>query len=229
MPLFGTPASSIPSASGNVLQFIKVESPKPPPKKALTRAQLLAKALKACKAEHKKSRSKRVACEKQARKKYGPIKSLVQKNRSARRSHRPRGGGTPRARCARHAARRAGVRGPGAGRGECGPTGTSKSRPAPTNLPTEGKGMIVVIRKQHRRRRHRRWAAHQAMCCLKASKRPKSSLRSKGTPVSQKNELGDSCSKQTGARSRMQRPGGYSPQRTGPAPDLRQDHERRTA
>ena len=40
------------------------------PKKPLTRAQKLAKALKACHKDRK--RSKRVACEKQARKKYGP-------------------------------------------------------------------------------------------------------------------------------------------------------------
>jgi hypothetical protein len=40
--------------------------------KKLTRAQLLAKALKACRTKYKKKKSKRLACEKQAHKKYGP-------------------------------------------------------------------------------------------------------------------------------------------------------------
>jgi hypothetical protein len=40
--------------------------------KALTRAQKLSKALKTCKKDHKKSR--RHSCEKQARKRYGPVK-----------------------------------------------------------------------------------------------------------------------------------------------------------
>jgi hypothetical protein len=42
-----------------------------PPMKTLTRAQKLAKALKVC---AKKSKKKRVGCEKQARRKYGPVK-----------------------------------------------------------------------------------------------------------------------------------------------------------
>jgi hypothetical protein len=45
---------------------------KPLPSKKLTRAQLLARALKACKKDKKKS--KRAACIKQARKSYGPVK-----------------------------------------------------------------------------------------------------------------------------------------------------------
>ncbi len=44
-----------------------------------TRAQLLAKALKACKTKYKHSKSKRQACEKQARKKYGPLKKPAKK------------------------------------------------------------------------------------------------------------------------------------------------------
>jgi hypothetical protein len=40
--------------------------------KKLSRAQMLAKALKACKTKYKKKKSKRLACEKQAHKKYGP-------------------------------------------------------------------------------------------------------------------------------------------------------------
>jgi hypothetical protein len=47
--------------------------------KAPTRAQLLAKALKACK--KKKGKAKRVACEKQARKKYGPKKVAKKKKK----------------------------------------------------------------------------------------------------------------------------------------------------
>jgi hypothetical protein len=43
----------------------------------LTRAQKLAKALKACKRD--KQKAKRLACEKQARKKYGPSKSSTKK------------------------------------------------------------------------------------------------------------------------------------------------------
>ena len=49
------------------------EIPKPKP---LTRAQLLAKALKLCKKEHK---SKRAKCEAAARKKYGPKKKHKKK------------------------------------------------------------------------------------------------------------------------------------------------------
>ncbi len=68
---------------GNIatLQVLGVKEVKPPvvkPKaKPLTRAQLLAKARKACKKYKKKSR--RVACEKQARKKYGPLRKKGKK------------------------------------------------------------------------------------------------------------------------------------------------------
>jgi len=41
-------------------------------KATLTRAQLLARALKACRTKYKKNKRKRKACERQARKKYGP-------------------------------------------------------------------------------------------------------------------------------------------------------------
>ena len=59
----------------------------------LTRAQLLAKALKACRAKNRKHKSKRVACEKQARKKYGskakkPSKSAAKKSSAATKSSR---------------------------------------------------------------------------------------------------------------------------------------------
>jgi hypothetical protein len=48
----------------------------------LTRAQLLAKALKACKRDRK--RGKRLACEKQAREKYGPKKPMKSARKAAR-------------------------------------------------------------------------------------------------------------------------------------------------
>jgi hypothetical protein len=44
----------------------------------LTKAQLLAKALKACKTKYKKHKSKRLACEKRAHKKY-PTKTAKKK------------------------------------------------------------------------------------------------------------------------------------------------------
>jgi hypothetical protein len=67
-----TPAPVIPPAVP-----IAVPAIQPPPlvttPKPLTRAQKLAKALKVCRKDRKKS--KRVACERQARRKYGPHKS----------------------------------------------------------------------------------------------------------------------------------------------------------
>jgi hypothetical protein len=51
-------------------------------KKALTRAQKLAKALKVCKKEKRKARRQR--CEKQARKQYGPLKKQAQKKTKQR-------------------------------------------------------------------------------------------------------------------------------------------------
>jgi hypothetical protein len=60
-PLIAVPAVAFPTETGTVT-----------PPKPLTRAQKLAKALKACKKD--KSKSKRTACEKQARKKYGQVK-----------------------------------------------------------------------------------------------------------------------------------------------------------
>jgi hypothetical protein len=77
---FGTPASESASANGNV-PAQQVLSSKVVVKKPLTRAQKLALALKACKKD--KQRSKRVACEKQARKKYGPIKKAKKARKSS--------------------------------------------------------------------------------------------------------------------------------------------------
>lgn len=74
-PAFQEPASTSASGSGNIArqQVLAVQVASTPPKpKPLTRAQELAKALKACKKD--RSRSKRVTCEGQARKRYGPTK-----------------------------------------------------------------------------------------------------------------------------------------------------------
>jgi hypothetical protein len=78
--VFGAPASSVFSGAGNT-------PPAPPPvvvvpAKSLTRAQRLVAALKACRRDHQKK--KRVSCEKQARKKYGPAakKTAVERGRS---------------------------------------------------------------------------------------------------------------------------------------------------
>jgi hypothetical protein len=62
---------------------------KPPgkPKPKLTRAQKLAKALNTCKRD--KPKKKRLACERQARKRYGPIKTT--KKRTASKTNRPSG------------------------------------------------------------------------------------------------------------------------------------------
>jgi hypothetical protein len=71
-PSSGPPASSTPPASP--LPLVSPVPPVyiPPAKKPLTRAQKLARALKLCKKEKPKRR--RLACEKAARKKYGPKK-----------------------------------------------------------------------------------------------------------------------------------------------------------
>ncbi len=77
---FEAPASGTSSGSHNLVPKVAVlhskveEKPKPKP---LTRAQLLAKALKACKKD--RHRGKRLACEKQARKKYGAKASKVRR------------------------------------------------------------------------------------------------------------------------------------------------------
>jgi hypothetical protein len=67
------PASTTPGSGNTTARsgILGVTSGQPPAKpKPLTRAQLLARALKACK--HDKSKKRRVACERQARKKYAP-------------------------------------------------------------------------------------------------------------------------------------------------------------
>jgi DNA-binding beta-propeller fold protein YncE len=78
--LFGTPGSTGPLGAGNVVQrpgMAGPESGKAKPK-PLTRAQKLIRALKACKL--RKPKKKRLACETQAHKKYGPKKHTKAKN-----------------------------------------------------------------------------------------------------------------------------------------------------
>jgi hypothetical protein len=73
-PSFATPPSTTFSGGGN---FSPIAKSKPPPK--LTRAQLLAKALRACKT--KKLKRKRISCEKQAHKRYGSVKAKGKQGR----------------------------------------------------------------------------------------------------------------------------------------------------
>ena len=68
-PSFGSAASMSPAGTGNLAQVQTPGSTTPKPK-PLTRAQLLAKALKLCRKG--KNRHKRGACERQARRRYGP-------------------------------------------------------------------------------------------------------------------------------------------------------------
>ena len=65
--LGGAPASAMFSGAGNLAP----PSPPPPPK-PLTRAEKLTRALKACR--RKTAKAKRLTCERQARRKYGPRK-----------------------------------------------------------------------------------------------------------------------------------------------------------
>jgi hypothetical protein len=77
-PAFAPLGSATFAGAGNLVAPL-VKPPVKAPAKPLTRAQLLAKALKLCHAKHKKP--KRRACERQARKKYGP------KHKAKRKSH----------------------------------------------------------------------------------------------------------------------------------------------
>jgi DNA-binding beta-propeller fold protein YncE len=85
---FAAPGSATFSGSGNVAQtgVLPVKEAAKPKPKPLTRAQKLAKALKACRKT--KNKHKRVACEKQARKKYGPKKSKAKTKSSSHRTGR---------------------------------------------------------------------------------------------------------------------------------------------
>jgi hypothetical protein len=70
-----SPTSSSFQGSGNLVASIPVV--KPAVVKPLTRAQKLANALKGC--HSKKSKTKRKACEKQARKRFGPAQKAKKK------------------------------------------------------------------------------------------------------------------------------------------------------
>jgi hypothetical protein len=87
-PNDATPGSLTYKGPGNA-------SPPPPAKvkaRPLTKAQLLARALKACKA--KKPKHKRLSCEKQARKRYAAKKSAkANKRAKAKKATHPQGGG----------------------------------------------------------------------------------------------------------------------------------------
>jgi hypothetical protein len=73
-PLLAIPSIAFPTESGTTTTTTK---------KALTRAQKLAKALKAC---MKKPKRKRASCKKQAREKYGAAKKKAKKSKRAKRA-----------------------------------------------------------------------------------------------------------------------------------------------
>jgi hypothetical protein len=82
-PIFGAPSSATFSGQGN-LGPVGPPPAKPKAKaKPLTRAQKLAKALRACRKD--KKRARRVSCEEQARKRYGPP---MKKTKAKTNSHR---------------------------------------------------------------------------------------------------------------------------------------------
>ncbi|HTZ63360.1 MAG TPA: hypothetical protein VMB51_04595 [Solirubrobacteraceae bacterium] len=77
VPAFSPAGTATASGQGNLVAppagpgaAVKAVHAKKPP----TRAQLLASALRACKRSHRHARKKRVACERRARKRYGPKK-----------------------------------------------------------------------------------------------------------------------------------------------------------
>jgi WD40-like Beta Propeller Repeat len=76
-PIFGAPASATFTGAGNPAPPATAPAKAKPP----TRAQQLAKALKACRRD--KSKAKRSSCEKQARKKYGPKPKAKAKSHKA--------------------------------------------------------------------------------------------------------------------------------------------------
>jgi NHL repeat len=79
--IFGSPSSEVFSGAGNVTPTPITTKTVTPKAATRTRAEKLAKALKAC---AKKSKSKRKRCEAQARKKYGPAHKAKKTNRRAK-------------------------------------------------------------------------------------------------------------------------------------------------
>jgi hypothetical protein len=91
---YGAPASSLLSGSGNLVAKVVVEAEKQKvAPKPLTKRQLLEKALKACKKD--KRRSKRVACERLARKRHGAKATKASKSSAG---HGPTGSASSRTR-----------------------------------------------------------------------------------------------------------------------------------
>jgi hypothetical protein len=84
-PAYPVPATATHSGAGNIVEQAQTLAAKTVAKpKKPTRAQELAKALKTCKKDKKKS--KRLACEKQARKKYGGKASKARRSSAVRES-----------------------------------------------------------------------------------------------------------------------------------------------
>jgi DNA-binding beta-propeller fold protein YncE len=75
-PGFEAPPSATFSGPGNVAKQETLAVTPKAKSKPLTKAQKLAKALKSCRKKFKHAKTKRVACEKQARKKYGTKKAV---------------------------------------------------------------------------------------------------------------------------------------------------------
>ena len=76
--IFGAPASATFSGAGNLAPVVAVKPVAKAKPKPETRAQKLKKALKACKKLKKKT--KRLACERQANKNYGPVKKKAKRS-----------------------------------------------------------------------------------------------------------------------------------------------------
>jgi hypothetical protein len=81
--IFGSPSSATFSGQGNLSS-----PPPPPPKPGLTRKQQLAKALSTCRRRYKHSKKRRSTCEKQAHKRYGPVKRAGKSRNAAKASNR---------------------------------------------------------------------------------------------------------------------------------------------
>ncbi len=73
------PATGSPSGLGNMPPKQGVSASTTVKPKRPTRAQQLAKALASCRSKYKHSRKKRAACERTARKRYGPVKKKAKK------------------------------------------------------------------------------------------------------------------------------------------------------
>jgi hypothetical protein len=82
-PSQGAPASATFSGPGNVAKQGVLPSKTPLKPKTLTRAQKLAQALKSCRKQDKHNKKKRVACERQARTRYGAKAKAKKAKRAA--------------------------------------------------------------------------------------------------------------------------------------------------